>query len=183
MGASGGGSSAWRMASPPAFRPGPKKVVPLTLEELRGEVARLHHGQASAAGASGRCIGSTTTQISRRDLDGAHGDGAAGARPAAPGRMPPHHLAGARPGLGAGRRGAGESALPPPAPASGAGSRLALQVPPLGGRADLGRNCGRAPGTALRAAWRRRSCSSATTGPISTSTRSMWCWPGTWSSR
>ena len=53
---------------PTRFRPGPKKLVPLTLEELCGEVARLHHGHERS-----RSVGTLYrryhTQISRRDLD------------------------------------------------------------------------------------------------------------------
>ena len=53
---------------PARFRPGPKKVVPLSLEELRGEVARLHHGGQRSRGV-GALYRQYQTQISRRELE------------------------------------------------------------------------------------------------------------------
>ena len=50
------------------FRPGPKKLAPLTLEELRGEVARLHHGRERSRGV-GALYRRYHTQVSRRELD------------------------------------------------------------------------------------------------------------------
>ncbi len=48
-------------------RPGPKKVVSLTLEELRGDLAHLHHGRERSRGAGG-LYRQYRTQISRREL-------------------------------------------------------------------------------------------------------------------
>ena len=53
---------------PVRFPPGPKKVAPLTLEELRGEVARLHHGQQRSRGV-GALYRQYHAQVSRRDLE------------------------------------------------------------------------------------------------------------------
>ena len=53
---------------PARFRPGPKKVAPLTLEELRGEVARLHHGQQRSRGV-GALYRRYHAQVSRRALE------------------------------------------------------------------------------------------------------------------
>jgi transposase InsO family protein len=53
---------------PVRFPPGPKKLAPLSLEELRGEVARLHHGHERSRGV-GALYRRYHTQISRRDLD------------------------------------------------------------------------------------------------------------------
>jgi hypothetical protein len=53
---------------PARFRPGPKKLVPLSLEELRGEVARLHHGHERSRGV-GALYRRYHTQVSRRELD------------------------------------------------------------------------------------------------------------------
>jgi len=53
---------------PTRFRPGPKKAAPLSLEELCGEVARLHHGHERSRGV-GALYRRYHTQISRRDLD------------------------------------------------------------------------------------------------------------------
>ena len=53
---------------PARFRPGPKKVAPLTLEELRGEVARLHHGQQRSRGI-GALYRRYHAQVSRRALE------------------------------------------------------------------------------------------------------------------
>lgn len=50
------------------FRPGPKKLVPLSLEELRGEVAGLHHGHERSRGV-GALYRRYHTQVSRRELD------------------------------------------------------------------------------------------------------------------
>ena len=52
---------------PARFRPGPKKVAPLSLAELRGEVARLHHGHERSRGV-GALYRRYHTQVSRRDL-------------------------------------------------------------------------------------------------------------------
>ena len=53
---------------PTRFRPGPKKAAPLSLEELCGEVARLHHGHERSRGV-GALYRRYHTQISRRELD------------------------------------------------------------------------------------------------------------------
>jgi hypothetical protein len=49
-------------------RPGPKKVASLSLEELRGEVACLHHGHERSRGV-GALYRRYYTQVSRRELD------------------------------------------------------------------------------------------------------------------
>jgi hypothetical protein len=52
----------------PAFsKPGPKKVAPLDLDELRGEVCRLDHGSERSHGV-GSLYRQYQNQISRRDL-------------------------------------------------------------------------------------------------------------------
>jgi len=48
--------------------PGPKKVAPLSREELRGEVARLHHGRERSRG-TGALYRRHQTQVSRRELE------------------------------------------------------------------------------------------------------------------
>jgi len=53
---------------PVRCRPGPKKMAPLALEELRGEVALLHHGHKRSRGV-GALYRRYHTQVSRRDLD------------------------------------------------------------------------------------------------------------------
>jgi hypothetical protein len=53
---------------PTRVRPGPKKAAPLSLEELCGEVARLHHGHERSRGV-GALYRRYHTQISRRELD------------------------------------------------------------------------------------------------------------------
>lgn len=53
---------------PVRCRPGPKKLAPLSLEELRGEVACLHHGHERSRGV-GALYRRYHTQISRRELD------------------------------------------------------------------------------------------------------------------
>ena len=50
------------------FPPGPKKVAPLPLEELRGEVAHLQHGHARSRG-TGALYRRYHTQVSRRELE------------------------------------------------------------------------------------------------------------------
>jgi len=52
---------------PARFPPGPKKVAPLSLEELRGEVARLHHGHERSRGV-GALYRQYRPQVSRRAL-------------------------------------------------------------------------------------------------------------------
>jgi hypothetical protein len=52
---------------PALFQPGPKKVAPLSLEELHGEVARLHHGHQRSRGV-GEVYRQHRTQVSRRAL-------------------------------------------------------------------------------------------------------------------
>ena len=52
----------------PAFsKPGPKKVAPLDLDELRGDVCRLEHGSERSRG-TGEFYRQHQSQISRRDL-------------------------------------------------------------------------------------------------------------------
>ena len=52
----------------PAFsKPGPKKVIPLNLDELRGQVCRLEHGGQRSRGV-GPLYRQYHSQISRRDL-------------------------------------------------------------------------------------------------------------------
>lgn len=53
---------------PVRCRPGPKKLAPLSLEELRGEVACLHHGHERSRGV-GALYRRYHTQVSRRELD------------------------------------------------------------------------------------------------------------------
>lgn len=53
---------------PARVRPGPKKAVPLSLEELRGEVDRLHHGPERSRGV-GALYRRYHAQVSRRDLE------------------------------------------------------------------------------------------------------------------
>src|SRR5574337_178762 len=90
-----------RGLGPPATRP------PAQLGRRRGVSAAPHAGLPSHAA-------------------GADREAAAGAGPAARGGTLPHHLACARPGLVAGRRGVDETCPPPTTPPSSAGSRLAL---------------------------------------------------------
>jgi hypothetical protein len=52
---------------PARFQPGPKKVAPLSREELRGEVQHLHHGQERSRG-TGALYRRHHTQVSRREL-------------------------------------------------------------------------------------------------------------------
>ena len=52
---------------PARFPPGPKKVAHLSLEELRGEVARLHHGHERSRGI-GEVYRQYRPQVSRRAL-------------------------------------------------------------------------------------------------------------------
>ncbi len=52
---------------PARCRPGPKKVVPLQLEELRGAVDRLEHGSQRSRGTGALCR-QYQAQLSRRDL-------------------------------------------------------------------------------------------------------------------
>jgi len=53
----------------PAFsKPGPKKVIPLNLDELRGQVCRLEHGCQRSRGV-GPLYRQHQSQISRRDLE------------------------------------------------------------------------------------------------------------------
>jgi hypothetical protein len=49
------------------FRPGPKKVMPLSLEELRGAVDGLDHGDQRSRG-TGTLYRHYQAQISRREL-------------------------------------------------------------------------------------------------------------------
>jgi hypothetical protein len=53
---------------PACFPPGPKKVAPLDLDELRGEVGRLEHGCQRSRG-TGELYRQHQSQISRRDLE------------------------------------------------------------------------------------------------------------------
>jgi transposase InsO family protein len=53
---------------PACFPPGPKKVAPLDLDELRGEVGRLEHGCQRSRG-TGELYRRHQSQISRRDLE------------------------------------------------------------------------------------------------------------------
>jgi len=53
---------------PARVPPGPKKVAPLSLAELRGEVARLPHGHERSRGV-GALYRRYHTQVSRRELD------------------------------------------------------------------------------------------------------------------
>ncbi len=53
---------------PPFSKPGPKKVVPLNLDELRGQVCRLDHGGQRSHG-TGELYRQYQSQISRRDLE------------------------------------------------------------------------------------------------------------------
>lgn len=53
---------------PARFRPGPKKVAPLSLEELRGDLTRLHHGDQRSRGV-GALYRRYQAQISRRELE------------------------------------------------------------------------------------------------------------------
>ena len=53
---------------PPFSKPGPKKVVPLNLDELRGRVCRLEHGRQRSRGV-GELYRQYQRQISRRDLE------------------------------------------------------------------------------------------------------------------
>ena len=53
---------------PARFRPGPKKVAPLSLEELRGDLTRLHHGDQRSRG-GGALYRRYQAQISRRELE------------------------------------------------------------------------------------------------------------------
>jgi hypothetical protein len=52
---------------PVVSRPGPKKVAPLTLEELHGDVSRLTHGRRRSRGV-GAVYRQYHTQVSRREL-------------------------------------------------------------------------------------------------------------------
>ena len=53
---------------PACFPPGPKKVVPLDLDELRGDLCRLEHGGQRSLG-TGELYRQHQSQISRRDLE------------------------------------------------------------------------------------------------------------------
>ena len=53
---------------PVRIPPGPKKVTPLSREELRGAVAHLHHGHARSRGV-GALYRRYHTQVSRRELE------------------------------------------------------------------------------------------------------------------
>jgi hypothetical protein len=53
---------------PACFPPGPKKVAPLDLDELRGEVGGLEHGCQRSRG-TGEIYRQYQSQISRRDLE------------------------------------------------------------------------------------------------------------------
>jgi hypothetical protein len=52
---------------PALFQPGPKKVAPLSLEELHGDLARLQHGRQRSWGV-GEVYRRRRTQVSRRTL-------------------------------------------------------------------------------------------------------------------
>jgi hypothetical protein len=52
---------------PAVSRPGPKKVAPLTLEELHGDLYRLNHGRQRSRGV-GAVYRQYHTQVSRREL-------------------------------------------------------------------------------------------------------------------
>ena len=54
---------------PACFPPGPKKVVPLDLDELRGDLCRLEQGCQRRRG-TGELYRQHQSQISRRDLEG-----------------------------------------------------------------------------------------------------------------
>ena len=53
---------------PALFQPGPKKVAPLNLDELRGHLCRLQHGRQRSRGV-GKLYQQYQSQISRRDLE------------------------------------------------------------------------------------------------------------------
>jgi len=53
---------------PACFQPGPKKVAPLNLDELRGHICRLQHGRQRSQGV-GKLYRQYQSQISRRDLE------------------------------------------------------------------------------------------------------------------
>ena len=53
---------------PAVLKPGPKKVTPLNLDELRGHLCRLQHGRQRSRGV-GKLYRQYQSQISRRDLD------------------------------------------------------------------------------------------------------------------
>jgi len=53
---------------PAVSKPGPKKMVPLNLDELRGRVGRLQHGRQRSRG-GGQLYRHYQRQISRRDLE------------------------------------------------------------------------------------------------------------------
>jgi len=53
---------------PALFKPGPKKVAPLNLDELRGHLCRLEHGRRRSRGV-GQLYRQYQSQISRRDLE------------------------------------------------------------------------------------------------------------------
>ena len=52
---------------PAVSQPGPKKVAPLTLDELHGDLYRLHHGRQRSRGV-GAVYRQYHTQVSRREL-------------------------------------------------------------------------------------------------------------------
>jgi len=60
----------WRLTcgQPAFFKPGPKKVAPLNLDELRGHLCRLEHGRQRSRGV-GQLYREYQSQISRRDLE------------------------------------------------------------------------------------------------------------------
>ena len=53
---------------PARFPSGPKKIAPLNLDELRGQVCRLKHGRQRSRGV-GMLYRQYQSQISRRDLE------------------------------------------------------------------------------------------------------------------
>ena len=71
IGLSYGNFRRWKhrlTCGPPSFsKPGPKKVIPLNPDELRGQVCRLEHGRQRSRGV-GPLYRQYHSQISRRDL-------------------------------------------------------------------------------------------------------------------
>jgi hypothetical protein len=53
---------------PAVFKPGPKKIAPLNLDELRGHLCRLQHGPQRSRGV-GKLYRQYQSRISRRDLE------------------------------------------------------------------------------------------------------------------
>jgi len=72
VGVSYGNFRRWKRrlacGQPALSKPGPKKVAPLNLDELRGDVCRLEHGGQRSRGV-GELYRQYQSQISRRDLE------------------------------------------------------------------------------------------------------------------